>query len=62
MLMSDSILMMMMLMMQVPALVQEILYLTAVLNTCTNPLIYGVYYFSENSGGRGDRRLRSVQC
>ena len=32
---------------QVPGLVQDILYLTAVFNTCINPLIYGVYYYSE---------------
>ena len=32
---------------KVPGLVQDILYLTAVLNTCINPLIYGVYYYSE---------------
>ena len=30
-----------------PGLVQDILYLTAMLNTTINPLIYGVYYFSE---------------
>jgi len=34
---------------QVPGLVQDILYLTAVLNTCINPLIYGVYYYSERA-------------
>ena len=34
---------------QVPGLVQDILYLTAVFNTCINPLIYGVYYYSERA-------------
>ena len=33
---------------QVPSSVQEILYLTAVLNSCINPFIYGVYYYTEN--------------
>ena len=32
---------------QVPGSVQDILYLTAVLNSCLNPLIYGVYYYTE---------------
>ena len=40
---------------QVPASVQDILYLTAVLNTCINPFIYGVYYYSENSNPRPSR-------
>ena len=31
-------------------IVKDILYLTAVLNSCINPVIYGAYYFS-------DRRL-----
>ena len=34
---------------------QDILYLTAMLNTCINPLIYGVYYFSERSGPEEQR-------
>ena len=32
---------------QIPVIVKDILYLTAVLNSCINPIIYGVYYFSE---------------
>ena len=31
---------------QIPAWVRDVLYLTAVLNSCINPIIYGVYYFS----------------
>ena len=31
----------------VPGFVQDILYLTAVLNSCLNPLIYGLFYYSE---------------
>ena len=33
---------------QVPGLVQDILYLTAILNSCINPVIYGVYYYSRD--------------
>ena len=33
---------------QVPGLVLDLLYLTAVFNSCVNPLIYGVYYYSES--------------
>ena len=33
---------------QIPGSVQDILYLTAVLNSCINPFIYGVYYYTEN--------------
>ena len=32
---------------QVPGFVQDILYLTAVLNSCINPLIYGGYFYME---------------
>ena len=32
---------------QIPVIVKDILYLTAVLNSCINPIIYGVYHFSE---------------
>ena len=32
---------------QVPPALRDVLYLTAVLNSCINPGIYGVYYFSE---------------
>ena len=28
----------------------DILYLTAVLNSCINPLIYGAYYYQEKRG------------
>ena len=34
---------------QVPPPVQDILYLTACLNSCINPFIYGVYYYSEKT-------------
>jgi hypothetical protein len=44
----------------VPGSVQDILYLTAVFNSCLNPLIYGVYYYTENrtQGGRGLTRYQ----
>ena len=29
----------------VPGLVQDVIYLTAVLNSCINPVIYGMYYY-----------------
>ena len=29
----------------VPGLVQDVIYLTAVLNSCVNPVIYGMYYY-----------------
>ena len=32
---------------QVPPWVRDVLYLTAVLNSCINPIIYGVYYSTE---------------
>ena len=34
---------------EVPAPVQDILYLTAAVNSCINPFIYGVYYYKENT-------------
>merc|ERR1712037_685825 len=34
---------------KVPQLMRDVLYLTAVLNSCINPIIYGVYYFSERN-------------
>ena len=34
---------------QVPVIVKDILYLTAVLNSCMNPIIYGVENENENS-------------
>ena len=45
---------------QVPGSVQDILYLTAVFNSCLNPLIYGVYYYTDNRtlGGRGLARYQ----
>ena len=46
---------------QVPGLVQDILYLTAMLNTTINPLIYGVYYFSEKFVPVQQRRFRHVK-
>ena len=33
---------------QVPGVVQDILYMTAIFNSCINPLIYGVYYYQES--------------
>ena len=48
---------------QVPGFVQDILYLTAVLNCCTNPLIYGSYYYSEKSGTRSVQTFKEPhQC
>ena len=32
---------------QVPGIVQDILYLTAVCNSCANPVIYGMYFYKE---------------
>ena len=32
----------------VPGIVQEVIYLTAGLNSCLNPLLYGAYYYSKN--------------
>ena len=29
---------------------RDVLYLTAVLNSCTNPIIYTVYYYSDRYG------------
>ena len=37
---------------QVPGVVQDILYLTAILNSCINPLIYGVYYYRDKDNRR----------
>ena len=32
---------------KVPPIVQDLLYMTAVLNSCINPFVYGLYYNSE---------------
>ena len=34
---------------EVPLIVQDILYCTAVLNSCINPFVYGLYYHSEKA-------------
>ena len=36
---------------EVPGLVLDILHLTAVLNSCVNPIIYGIYFYVENRHG-----------
>ena len=41
----------------VPGLVQDVLYLTAVLNTCINPLVYGLYYHSDNCSRSANNEL-----
>ena len=41
---------------QVPVIVKDILYLTAVLNSCMNPIIYGVEKENENSTKTGFQR------
>ena len=38
---------------QVPGFLCDILYLTAVLNSCINPPIYGHYFYSEGRGRGG---------
>ena len=38
---------------QVPVIVKDILYLTAVLNSCMNPIIYGVENENEKSKKMG---------
>ena len=38
---------------RVPGVAQDILYLTAVFNSCLNPFIYGVYYYSERRQVKG---------
>ena len=38
---------------QVPVIVKDILYLTAVLNSCMNPIIYGVEKENEKSKKMG---------
>lgn len=45
----------------VPGWVQDFLYLTAVLNSCINPVVYGHYYHGERRGRQAqdvDRQLR----
>jgi len=39
---------------QVPEPLQDILFLTACLNSCINPLIYGGYYYTESKKPDGD--------
>jgi len=41
---------------RVPGVAQDILYLTAVFNSCLNPFIYGVYYYSERRTRRQDSK------
>ena len=41
---------------QVPGWIQDILYLTAVLNSCLNPLVYGHYYLSEKRRRHEDNK------
>jgi len=43
----------------VPGAVQDILYLTAVFNSCLNPLIYGIYYHSEQKKSSHSRSATS---
>lgn len=38
----------------VPGWVQDFLYLTAVLNSCINPVVYGHYYHGERKGRHRD--------
>ena len=41
---------------QVPVIVKDILYLTAVLNSCMNPIIYGVEHENEKSKKKGFKK------
>ena len=43
---------------KVPGGVQDILYLTAVLNSCINPLIYGAYYYCDTTNTRNNISIR----
>merc|ERR1719244_511832 len=43
---------------KIPGAVQDILYRTAVLNSCINPLIYGAYYYSETTANTTRQSFR----
>ena len=47
---------------EVPGLVLDILYLTAVLNSCVNPIIYGIYFYVENRPGNAGQTNTSRFC
>ena len=42
----------------VPGLVQDIIYLTAVLNSCVNPIIYGMYFYTGTKRRHNASRVR----
>ena len=42
----------------VPGLVQDIIYLTTVLNSCVNPIIYGMYFYTGSKRRNNASRVR----
>ena len=47
---------------QVPGPVQDILYLTAVFNSCVNPFIYGASYYNEARNRQVGAPVYSETC